>query len=292
MAETTAIRGDTGSGVEVIHEPDPRQRGVLSDDTFVAALREPRRNRISFFYAALQEHRGHATFRPQDWVFSREMGFTCACDGTEREWRIDLSSLREMVPEARRHFERMRAHFSQRGNKKLKKKQRRARRKSRALLHQFLTQEQRWDLRATKSFEVIAQDGHAYQITEGTCNNVRRIEANGSIRWCLCVVAVGPATTFNIDLPGGIPVYDLMLMQKLLLESDLELFLKTACATDLRTREHYPCAEFLLTGDEPPSKKDLEDDNWRERAVPLLRNLPDEVLEDPEPWLPERMAAE
>jgi len=248
--------------------------GVLDNEVLLASLREPRRNRLSFFYNALQEHRGHATFRTQDWVYSRELGFTCACSGTEQEWRISLSSLREMVPEARATFNRMRSHFCGAGRKKLKRKQRRAQRKARALLHSCLTKEQRWDLRASKSFEVIGQDGYAYQVIEGSCNNVRRIEPSGSIRWSLCLVT----TEF------GLPIYDLMLMQKLLLETDVELFLKTAHAQDRRTGNVYNSGEFLLKGEGPPEQGDTG-----ERPVHL--DVSDEVLDNPEPWVREQLEA-
>lgn len=245
--------------------------GVLDNEALLASLREPRRNRLRFFYSALHEHRGHPEFRTQDWVYSREVGFTCSCSGTEQEWRIDIGTLREMIPEARATFNRMRSHFSGIGRKKDKRKARRAQRKAKALLHSCLTKEQRWDLRATKSFEVIGQDGHAYQVTEGSCNNVRRIEPSGSIRWSLCLV-----TTEH-----RLPIYDLMLTQKLLLEADIELFLKTAHAQDRRNGNVYDSGEFLFKGQAPPERKPPD-----ERP-----NIPDDVLDNPEPWVREQLEA-
>jgi hypothetical protein len=242
------------------------------DNAFLAALREPRRNRLSVFDAALREHQNHPSFRTQDWVYSRELGFTCSCTGTEQEWRIDISTLRDMIPEAREAFERMRGLRTADGlryTRKAKRKARRAQRRAKALLHQFLTREQRWDLRGSKSFTVVAQDGRTYQITEGTCNNVRRIEADGSVRWRLCLVT-----------KSSVPTYDLMLMQKLLLETDVETFLRTAHTQDMTTKHIYHTGDFLLTGEEPPAKE----------RTPVLRSLPDEVLDDPESWVRERIA--
>lgn len=245
----------------------------LDDEAFLAALREPCRNRLSVFDAALQEHRGHPTFRHQDWAFSREVGFTCFCDGTEREWRIGLRSLKEMVPDARDVFLQMRERHLNIGRGKDRRKAWRAQRKAKALLHQFLTRPQRWDLRASKSFEIVGQDSFTYRITEGSCNNVHRIEPDGTHLWSLCLVTTGPR----------IPTYDLMLTQKLLLETDIQRFLKTAHVQNQQTKDVFPSGDFLFQGTEPPECK-------RRTWTPLLTDLPDEVLDDPAEWVLERVA--
>lgn len=241
-----------------------------SDEALIAALREPRRHRLSIFEAALQEHRHHPTFRAQGWAFNREMGFTCRCDGTEREWRVDIAAIKDMLPDTRAAFMRLH-HHRRAGNKAAKRKARRARQKSKALLHRYLTQQQRWDLRATRAFEVTGQDGRTYRITEGSCNNVHLLE-NGETRYSLCVVSTSEP----------LPTYDLMLAHKLLLEGDVEKFLRTACVQDAKTKQTYPSGTFIFEDTEPP-----EEPEWPERT-PILR-LPNQVLDEPGPWVEQRL---
>lgn len=88
------------------------------------------------------------------------------------------------------------------------------------MLHQFLTREQRWSLRARKAFFVIGQDGRTYEI-----------QGHGGIR----LISDGRPTTSFCIRPSGLmlPSSDLMLAQKLLLETNVEHFLATANARGL-----------------------------------------------------------
>lgn len=197
---------------------------------------------MSAWVTALQEHRRHPTFRVQQWAYSREWGFTCECSGEEREWRICITALRDMVPETRASVERLFRHHQRAGSKKRKKDQRRADRKAKALLHRHLTKEQRWQLRGTKAFDVTGQDGRSYLVTEGSCNNVRLIE-NGRPILSLCIVPDYTLPEYGVR---PLPVYDLMLAQKVLLESNIELFLRTARAWRFSDRTAFADAAFLL----------------------------------------------
>lgn len=201
---------------------------------------------------ALEEHRRHAQFRTQGWAYEREVGFSCGCWGYDQEWRIDLTRLRDMVPEVRDRYLRVRAHDLRKGTKKLRREDRLASVKARALLHSQLTREQRWELRATRAFTVLGRDGHTYLITEGSSSNVRLIE-QGSPTKSFCVVAKGLS----------LPVYDLMLAQKLLLETAPEDFHKIAVVRDLRLQEHQVDEHY---------------------------DIANEDLDDPTDWVQERMA--
>lgn len=230
-----------------------------SDDALLAAMRNPRRARLSHWELALHEHRGHRSFRTQDWAFSREYGFSCDCCGEEAEWRIDVGTLRMMLPHARDAFLRLRRHHSNSGSKAAKRLAYKANIKAKALLHFHLTKEQRWDLRATKSFAITGQDGRPYRITEGTSSNVMLLDRTGKESHRLCVVAKGPS----------LPVYDLMLAQKLMLESDSEAFWKIAVVHDLRTNETRH-----------PGRQHRRGTAW---------DLPDEVVDEPVRWVEEQL---
>lgn len=136
---------------------------------------------------------------------------------------MDLVTIRMMMlgRTAREDFERRR-----RG---IHKESRRASLKARALLHYHLTKEQRKELRGTKAFTLAGADGKTYRITEGTTSNVYLLE-EGQPVMRFCVVAKETA----------LPMYDLLLAQKLMLESDPEQFWKIAVKTDLRKPASAP----------------------------------------------------
>ncbi len=92
---------------------------------------------------------------------------------------------------------------------------------SKKLLETFLSSEQRAELATLSAFHVQGQDGRTYCIRNSSAHNVDLIE-NGSPKIRYCIV---------IDAP--VPVYDLMLGQKLLLEQDLERFFRLANQTIL-----------------------------------------------------------
>lgn len=176
------------------------------------------------YIRAYGEHLHHASFHHQDWVFSLEIGFTCACSGEEQEWRISLTELRRLEHPDQLWHTRVRRHFQSYGCKKARRESHVAHVRARALLHRHLTKQQRWDLRAQRAFTVRGNDGHTYLITKGTANNVKRIR-NGTPEFSLCVVS-----------DYCLPVYDLMLAQKLLLEADAQHFISIANIFDLNGR--------------------------------------------------------
>jgi hypothetical protein len=161
--------------------------------------------------------------------------------------------------------------FQRKGNKARKKKAWMALVRSKALLYRYLTKEQKWSLRAEKSFWVKGKDGHKYEVRASGCNNVTRYE-EGEPVYRFCVVA-------KYDFP--IPVYDLLLGQKLMLETDTRTFLDTAVTHHLPTGERWHSGKHIDNPDvEPPlsfkqRQAQLRDggyDTWeREQAEEIER---------------------
>lgn len=264
--------------------PETEESLPSMEDTLLAAMREPRRNRLDHWAQALEEHRRHPSFRTQGWAWTREVGFTCECGGCEQEWRVSLVSLREMLPEARDAFMRLYDRGfepTRQAARVAARKQKGIDRRAKALLHRHLTREQRWELRATRSITVTGQDGRTYLITEGTCNNVFLME-DGRQRFRLCAVA-------SLEGTQSLPAHDLMLAQKLTIEHDIRRYLSVANAMNVETGHTF--AGRLLLEDMWPEEvfrkvrvedlEDLEDIRYR---------VPDDVLDDPSEWIAERLA--
>ncbi len=81
------------------------------------------------------------------------------------------------------------------------------------------------DFRTTREFTVISKDGkRTYRITYGIAGNVILIEKGKPVaRYCI--------------YPIGIPIEDVMLAQKLMLETDEESFIRIANRTPIRGLE-------------------------------------------------------
>lgn len=227
---------------------------------------------MKYWSAALEEHKNHESFRVHDWPFSLEKGFTCECSGQEVEWRISISDIRSFLPEAEETYLSIlqRLRLANKFSKKKKQEKQRADTKAKALLHRYLTKKQRWELRATKSITVMGQDKNVYRITEGSCNNVIMLDKGGSEKFRLCVIC-----------EKEVPIYDLMLAQKLTIENDLTSFLSVANVMDLKTKSCFSGSVLL---------EKLEMEELEINKISTMReNIPDEVLEEPEAWVTERL---
>jgi hypothetical protein len=88
--------------------------------------------------------------------------------------------------------------------------------KARVLLERALTPEQRRDLFARRCFYVKGKR-FTYRIREGHAANVDALDATGRVISRFCAHPL-----------GQLPVYDVMLAQKLWLETDENMFLKKA----------------------------------------------------------------
>lgn len=174
-------------------------------------------NLIAFFYA----HKDHDTFVPDDEPIRRVLGFTCfGCHdlplGTPLGYQIDLvtyGALRLQQPQFFRDVE----FWRHRVVESYRKKEREAEQTALRLLLRHLTRQQRRELKHLKAFFVSGADGRRYRIDLASHTNVA-IEEDGRdlVRYC---------AIFSFF---GVPVYDLMLAQKLLLETSPEEFHKVA----------------------------------------------------------------
>lgn len=234
------------------------------EDRLLIALRVARHHRLDYWNNRLEEHRHHPTFRVHTWPFTREYGFSCSCSGTEQEWRIDIGCLKEMIPGARESLMRLYRHHLSAGSKLQRREQRLAEVKAKALLHRYLTKEQRLELRKTNAFTAKAKDGKNYLITRVLDPNVF-IEHEGT-KYALCVIP-----------KEWLPTYDTLLAQKIMLETDPEAFLRLAVVTNTKTKEHYKSGAFLLGEVEPKPHK----------LLPLVE-LTHEQIENPREWVETR----
>ncbi len=264
--EWTAVHD---SHVNLATSGNTRIRDEL-DERLTVAMTVAAGYRMEAFASMLMEHEQHPSFHPQGWAFTREVGFTCECSGQEQEWRICLLRISDLLPEARERLMSMHGmrnvrnyrRLNPRSAKPVKRERRRAERRAKALLHRHLTREQRWELRGSRSLTVTGQDGREYLITEGTCNNVFLLE-DGEKRFRLCVVDAGMK----------VPVHDLMLAQKLMIEGDLSSYLGLARAMNMRTNFYFD-GRLLLDG--------LPADEDQMRPEPVRATYED--AQDPTGW--------
>jgi hypothetical protein len=99
-----------------------------------------------------------------------------------------------------------------------------AQQRARTLLLGCLDEEQRAEFEQRKQFRVKASDGYTYLITHKSHAGVWRLDGARFLANCCLIPRDNPGWLGE----DTIPVYDLMLAQKLMLEGDLEGFLKTA----------------------------------------------------------------
>jgi hypothetical protein len=218
---------------------------------------------MTFWDNALQEHNKHASFRVQMWAYSREYAFTCECSGEKQEWRIDICHLKELVPKALLTVRRIFG-FGPKAGDKLKKKQKKlADVKARALLHRYLTKEQRLELRATQGFTVQGSDNRAYHVTGGNTF----VEYEGQ-RIALCAIPI-----------EELPTLDVMLAQKIMIENDPEVFLRLAHARNTVTNDFYLSGGFILGDDVQPEKA---------KSTHLIELTPEQI-ENPREWVEARL---
>lgn len=135
------------------------------------------------------------------------------------------------------------------GNKAEKRRTRTAEATARALLYRWLTRDQKRDLERTGGFEVVGSDGKRFRIHKWVGGNVAEMGEGGRWTTSHCVV-VNPVAT-------SVPVYDLMLAQKVLIESDAGAFRELAVTrniegalADQEARRRERVAEFRRALDE------------------------------------------
>jgi hypothetical protein len=251
-------------------EPLPPEvpRNALLDDSLMVAMRAARKHHLEWWLTELERHRGCRSFRPWTCVQSLEYGFTCGCDGVQRHYAIRVSGLKEMLPEARASVLRMWSRPPDPRSPRLAHVRDGSEDLSTSLLFRHLTREQKWHLRAYGTIEVGAC-GLTFSIRHGGHNNI-------SVKWrghdlSLCVEPKG------VSLPPS----DVVLQQKVLLESSPELVLDVAHVHDKTAGLFYESGRFLRDGSDPVVKP-----VGRVLQVDTIRA---EVLDEPVEYMREQM---
>jgi hypothetical protein len=227
------------------------------EENLTVAIRVATEYRLRIWEKFLKEHQNHATFRAMSCPMTLQYGFSCACSGVREDFNITVRTLAQTLPEARDFFFRRFRAVEGRGRKKVKKDAKLALMRSKALLHRYLTAEQRRELKGTKSLTLQAQDGRTYLLKAGL---IDLLGEDSKPTHHLCVVAKGH---------GRIPVYDLMLSHKLMLECSPEDLWKIAVVTKVSDRE------LVLNGPPPPLNP--------------IEVIPVEVLDNPVEWVEQRL---
>lgn len=106
-----------------------------------------------------------------------------------------------------------------------REREERATQRSRMLLYEHLTEEQIADLEELGHFQVLGMDGHQYRIMDKTIHNVFRLENDR------------PSVEYCIVVQGRVPLYDQLLAQKMLLEADIDTFMRVSNKWDLTGRD-------------------------------------------------------
>lgn len=170
------------------------------------------------------EHCNHEGFRIEGWPQQLLVGFSCSCDrtdGNERVWQIPLSQLRRMPRECQERFQHLQTIHPINTNpindniKHDLKRAVAAEKRAAKLLRRHLDTSQKSELRKLGFFTVMGMDGHTYKINKSTSWNVERIE-NNKVTAQFCIVF----------MDWKIPVSDKMLIQKFMLQSNIDDFFR------------------------------------------------------------------
>lgn len=133
--------------------------------------------------------------------------------------RVDTTdALPEGLPVLARRSEQ-RPLFSRIESRATRQDRFRAERKAKALLFRYLTREQKWELRAHNRVTVVGQDAQTYRIVAKYGMNVERLDAAGERVETLCVVPKNREP---------LPVFDLVLAHKILLQNQIDEFMRVA----------------------------------------------------------------
>lgn len=214
---------------------------TMTLEALQVAVRHAHNRRGETFNQLLRQHREHPGFEAIQNAMERKIGFACTCNGPREEFWVELPTLLNSVNTYQNYLQ-----VQLKGNKLRKRKKRKSNKKAEALLYRYLSKEQKWSIRAGEFFEVTGQDGHRYRLTPRTAGNVFRLDPEGKPTHQFCVVT---GTT-------NLPINDLLLAQKVVLENDIESFMKVAVVTniDLRPVEGNAAVPYInLPGRRPGS---------------------------------------
>lgn len=196
--------------------------GWEAPESIRVAAQAARIARADAFCSVFSVHESHSEFRPLKWAMTLEWGFRCSCSHRV-EMRLPITDLRRLEPQDMYVlYSRFNDLFT-RDRIRQEKARISAKKRARALLHRHLSRNQIKELNHLGHFTVIGADGKEYRIDDKMCHNVNLIEG-GFITKNFCVVFENMS----------IPTYDLMLIQKFLIESNLGLFYEKSNITKMK----------------------------------------------------------
>lgn len=167
------------------------------------------------------------------------------CEGRRRH-PIVREVLRQQAEDRRQHQEYWRR--TQAESRRQKAELRAGNRKALKLLKELLTREQRRELVKEKRFHIQGQDGNTYRITTAEIHNVFQIDGDRIVKE-FCIVT------------RGLPFYDQMLAQKLLLETNIDEFMRIANKWEIAADGSRTFLEPVLDlGEEPERTYELGED--------------------------------
>ena len=207
----------------------------LADMAEHKSRQEEARRVFAQWWAYYKRHVSHPGFHLDSNII--HLRFRMQCDDCEEtpETDLTLTDVKHLSAEERTKVTRIFQHQQSKGRKACKQRERRSSLRARALLCKYLTREQRQQLKGTNAFLVKGQDGNTYEIRYGGHGGVYRLSPdNGKPDFSFCIV------THNV------PIYDQMLVQKLLLEKDIYTFMTTAHVTNVVNHTYYPNGLFLV----------------------------------------------
>lgn len=145
-------------------------------------------------------------------------------------------------------------------------------RKARALLFRYLTREQKWELRGHKRFTLKGQDGETYRVYAYSGGNVKLVQTTEFKKVpqetvSFCVVANAKREP--------LPLYDLLLAQKLLLTMNIGKFRSIAHITRLHeqmTQLSLPLPEVGYVAD-PYVQDTFRELQWARRIADAMRQI-------------------
>jgi hypothetical protein len=213
------------------------------DERLMVALTYGRRHKAEYWRSQFRLHQHHPSFEVTSHASTRCLSFACSCSGDRLVFEVSIVDIKTMLPDARDALQRMLSNHHRKGNKAKKRLRFIARVRARALLFRYLTKDQKWSLRAERRFKVRGKDGNDYFISEAYGNNVVRLDpetAEPAYRFCV---------VFKTE---EIPVYDLLLAQKLMLEGAPRDFLDIAVVLDLRTDQVWGTGAHIDNPDHEP----------------------------------------
>ena len=193
----------------------------------------------SVFEREFLEHHLHDSFEWDDEPRNLTLGFTCNCSGNNQSWHVPLTFFHNLETNFRRLFNRVRqarnVHTADRIEAQLAREQEfnlavKCKKKTIAektayrLLRRHLNRQQRRELEHLDAFRVKDPEGREYWIEKRPHTNVKLVDGNKELaKYC---------AVFNSI---GLPIYDLMLAQKFLIESEPKKFFDVAIRTPIVT---------------------------------------------------------